>query len=127
MKPLKALITIVILLVSLASCQNLNLFLAHASVVSDTGQFSTPTMRSFTHLAEYYIRQHSSVLLAIAALISLWLFHRLLYFAAQRKKPIKLDKEDLALLGLAADSLADLWHRIQAKTKAKIIPFPRGD
>jgi hypothetical protein len=52
--------------------------------------------------------------------------HRLHQTSLRRRKHLKLDNEDLALLGLAARTLGTLMRRLEAKIKPKIIPFPQG-
>ena len=71
-----------------------------------------------------YLRNYKSELLAIASLLFIWVLYR--REQGQRKK-IKLDEDDIAVLGLAADCLNDVMSRVRAKTKKRIIPFPRGD
>jgi len=139
MKYLHFLIIVVILLVFLASCSTLPLYkkkntpkkrtsitsIAHAaSVIQDAKQFIAPVAKPPTQ-AEYSARKYNFEFLAVAALLWMLLFYRLHQASLQRRKQLKLDNAELSLLGLATDTLDDLWHRLQAKTKPKIIPFPR--
>ena len=122
----------VILLALLSSCSTLPLF-------KDTTKQKPPSYLPIAHTStattdivgtqtiEQFIRQRFGVFLSVAALLWMWLFYRLQYTALKRKERLKLNDEDLALLGLASDTLDDLWHRLQAKSKPKIIPFPQGN
>jgi hypothetical protein len=51
-------------------------------------------------------------LFGIAGLLALWLLYRIRPSQKPPRKPIKLDSGDLALLGLASDTLQNLWQRL---------------
>ena len=63
---------------------------------------------------------------AVCGLLALLLLYRFHKHHRKRKRLIRINDDDLALLGLAADTLNDLWRRLQIKNTAKIIPFPSG-
>ena len=56
----------------------------------------------------------------------------LIQYARSRRSPgrhhriYRLNDQEIALLGLASDTLSDLWRRLQAKPRSDIIFFP-GD
>ena len=147
MKHLHFFAVAVILLIFFASCSTLLLdnnqntpkkrtsitSIAYAApVIPDIEKLVAPAMkppvvRSTAQADEDSIRKYNFEFLAVAALLWILLFYRLHQASLQRRKQLKLDNAELALLGLATDTLEDLWRRLQAKTKRKIIPFPRGN
>ena len=41
------------------------------------------------------------------------------------RKLYRLSDQEIALVGLASDTLSDLWRLLRAKRRSNIIPFPR--
>jgi len=68
-------------------------------------------------------RLHAAI--GIVSLLFIWLLYRQIHRIQRQKKGASLDETDLALLGLSADTLNNLWRRLQKKSKTKIIPFNR--
>ena len=122
MKLLRLFIVFVLLLFLNLSCSSIPLFKKGATRKSTPEPPVTYTTDTSHELTETYY----PLLLAIAAVFFILFLYRSSR-ATRLRKHIKLDDEDMAMLGLTADTLGDLWHRIRNKTKSKIIPFHRGN
>jgi len=146
MKYLQFFIAIIILLVFQASCSTLPLHkkstlkkrisitpTAHAaSDISDIEKIfgpveKIPEIGSIPQADTFSIRQHYLEFLVVAALLWILLFYRLQKAKFQRRRHFKLDDDGVGLARVGSRYPGDLWHRLQAKTKCKIIPFPRRD
>ena len=64
-------------------------------------------------------------IMGVVSLLLIWFLYHQLQTRGRRKKGISLDETDMAMLGLAADTLSNLWRRLHEKSTAKIISFHR--
>ena len=69
---------------------------------------------------------HSPFLLFAIVLAALIQYARSRRSPGPHRRIYRLNDQEIALLGLASDTMQDLWRRLQAKPRCNIIPF-RGD
>ncbi len=126
MKCFRILVLILSLSIFIAGCSKITLLKGstlHPN--SHTANFSH--MTGISHKVIPLIEPlHQSLIqiFAVCGLLALLLLYRFHRHPKKRKRLIRINDDDLALLGLAADTLNDLWRRLQIKNTAKIIPFP---
>lgn len=128
--PSLRLVTLFILLFFITSCSNFKSF-------SQDGGQSPPSSPNSADIASTIsnpypfdspfsiIDRNRNRILAVVLLLLLLLLQRLHVFNMRHKKQVPLDKEEVALLGLATDTINDLWRHLQTKTRRNIIPFTR--
>ena len=92
------------------------------SLLSNNEKSNTPPGKPIIQTTNNFFQKHRSALIAILCLLFLLAAYKHIQLVRINKK-IKLDDQEIAMLGLAADTLNDLCHRLQAKSK--IIPFYR--
>ena len=113
------------ILFTLTACSGLELFdpdllkMTKGSAVQNTAINHT-VMRHVAHLV-YSVKKHS--ILIISLFLTLWLYYKSIPHA--RLKNLKLNDEEIDLLGVAVDTLSDLWRRLQRqKSKKTDVPIP---
>jgi len=71
-----------------------------------------------------FVQRWKRQILVLLGLLWLWLLARF-YVIEKRRRIPEWQLDDLALLKIIKDNASSLWHRLQEKPKAKIIPFQR--
>lgn len=136
-RPLKYLTTLLVIPL-IANCAGFpykkpptkkELFIDHASMipVTDTSGLLKALITTVMQSENDSIRHNLRSILGIICLLFIWLSYRIRINIAQRKKPLKLDEQEMALLHVASDTLSNLLYRLKQKTRSKIIPFPRSN
>ena len=121
MKPLPVLVLFVTLGLSTPSCKTLPI-LKGGSPQDPVPPTEIIKTHELVAIKETYLLWA----LAAAAFFFLWALIKSI-LPAKLRKCVKLSDDDIEMLGLAADTLSDLWHRLRNRSKSKTIPFPRGN
>ena len=141
MKPLQSVILLISVSIFMAGCTTLPLFNSNHTkdnypfdpVIHNAGALSgyarpsliASTIRSLPKTVFNFISQNTEAFIAICSLLVLLTIYRV--GQEEEKKPVKLDDNEKAMLLLSVETLTDLWHSIQSKNRAKIIPLRRGN
>ncbi len=113
-------VLVVIALFLLTSCSTFGLF---GKSPEDKPSLTDPPARSLLADTQRLAPDHIPF-----TLIVLMLGFMIRYIRSRRRRPRKLyglSDREIALIGLASDTLSDLWRLLKAKRRCNIVHFPR--